>query len=889
MAKFKSIFRLEIIIFFLVSINNTSALYEDQVGKIDWKKSFIGRTKFSYLDNKRAIVATEENAIASIYLKNGQIQWRQLMENPEQQQIQFMQVENSDIYTVSGDEKCWFVRNWDAGSGTLLSEWTLHTEKAANSFWLLKKSFYHIIAVKNSHIEMTKYGVATGENRGKTTKISAPWVSNECVLTHSTFTCLLNVGPIINLYYIDLLTDGDANVKSFKENKNVLFQEDINDFALFPFDDVRPAVLLVGDTGARLIYLDENPEWQPFDLIPNAVGVKNDNKYDLYQIVPNFQNPERFLAVTITNIESGEIERTIEIDYPRGLGAPVILNVNNRAGGHDVLLQSSDNALSLLRLPEGQILWTREEALSNIVEATFLELPMSDLDASIEKEFKSTSGDILSMFIHRITTQARQLSNILFERQLITQNSLVRDDFGLHKMIVVATSIGKLFGIDSLTGAIIWSYRLSHIKPFKVLGKEKLLLFVQRTARYPPLPAQCVLLAEDANTGNGIYFQFDPITGLPSKNIERLDYRINQAMLLNYEDENFLKPLIIHSKDDTVHVYPESGRQLLAQHHDRIYLYNVDTQNSLIRGLNFIDAYHLEETWKVNLGPSKILSVMTKPVNERVHSQGRVLPNRNVYFKYVNPNLIAVATQSEDPIYKHVVSVYLIDGVTGFIFYSNTHKRCRQPVHVIHSENWLVYSYYSERFRRTEMVAVELYEGHTQSNSTVFSSHAISQLPDIQSQAYILPATPLTTTVTLTERGITHKFLLLALSNGRVVEIPWALLQPRSEKTPCGPEDNCIPYMPEIPLYPENTINYNQTLERVSGIEVAPARLESTCHVLVHGMDIFYTRVAPSKGFDMLKEDFDYNLIVIVLTTLIVASYVTKQLASRKAIKQLWK
>lgn len=53
--------------------------------------------------------------------------------------------------------------------------------------------------------------------------------------------------------------------------------------------------------------------------------------------------------------------------------------------------------------------------------------------------------------------------------------------------------------------------------------------------------------------------------------------------------------------------------------------------------------------------------------------------------------------------------------------------------------------------------------------------------------------------------------------------------------------------------------------------------------------DLFYTRVAPSKTFDVLKEDFDYFLVMIVLAALVISLYVTKKLASQKAQKQAWK
>ncbi|VVC89101.1 unnamed protein product [Leptidea sinapis] len=67
---------------------------------------------------------------------------------------------------------------------------------------------------------------------------------------------------------------------------------------------------------------------------------------------------------------------------------------------------------------------------------------------------------------------------------------------------------------------------------------------------------------------------------------------------------------------------------------------------------------------------------------------------------------------------------------------------------------------------------------------------------------------------------------------------------------------------------------------------LADTHLLCECLNQIH---IFYTRVAPSKTFDLLKEDFDYNLITIVLVALIVATYSTKYFASRKMLKMAWK
>ena len=58
--------------------------------------------------------------------------------------------------------------------------------------------------------------------------------------------------------------------------------------------------------------------------------------------------------------------------------------------------------------------------------------------------------------------------------------------------------------------------------------------------------------------------------------------------------------------------------------------------------------------WQIRLGhgSDKIVSVSAKNNLERVHSQGRVLGDRSVLYKYVNPNLVAVVTQGYHPSHK---------------------------------------------------------------------------------------------------------------------------------------------------------------------------------------------------------------------------------------------
>lgn len=268
-----------------------------------------------------------------------------------------------------------------------------------------------------------------------------------------------------------------------------------------------------------------------------------------------------------------------------------------------------------------------------------------------------------------------------------------------------------------------------------------------------------------------------------------------------------------------------------------------------------------------------------------------MLADRSVLYKYINPNLVAVVTQGNDPIHKYILNIHLLDAVSGAIIFSMSHRRAKGPVNIVHSENWLTYSFFNEKVRRIEVTSIELYEGKTQSNSTVWSSLGSPPLPLIERQIYIMPANISVLRETITEKGITNKHILFGLTSGNILEMSWALLDPRRPSTnpEKAREEGIIPYIPELPVQSESLLNYNQTVERLKGIHTSPSGLESTCLVIAYGLDIFVTRVAPSKTFDLLKEDFDYFLISIVLIILITASYITRHLAAKKIIKQAWK
>lgn len=276
---------------------------------------------------------------------------------------------------------------------------------------------------------------------------------------------------------------------------------------------------------------------------------------------------------------------------------------------------------------QGSKLFSREEALAYITSVEMVDFPLLRLQEEFEDEFGSSaqSNNIVGMFVKRVKSQIFQLKEFiqidLVQRLMnyinnakrpvpssassstssstLNSDEISRDEFNLNKLIVAATSVGKVFGIyTSANGKILWSFFLKNLKPFELnnFGKAKqaVPLFLQRTAAHFPYEPQCVLVAKiktDQGLKSLVYY-FNPLTGQASKGESKegliLDYHIKQAFITNTADSHFLKPLVVLDHENKLHVFPEkSSVQFSAKSNKPKILYSADSPNekdSLIIG-----------------------------------------------------------------------------------------------------------------------------------------------------------------------------------------------------------------------------------------------------------------------------------------------------------------
>ncbi|XP_030624963.1 ER membrane protein complex subunit 1 [Chanos chanos] len=958
----------------LYLLNLSAAVFEDQVGKFDWRQQYVGNVRFAYFETqpqspnvnvKKLLVATENNIFASLNSRTGDIFWRHVDKTGPEGHIDTLLVHGQDAIVVVGNGR--LLRSWETNIGGLNWETVLDTgsfqsaaligvqdlvkyvavlKKSAISLHYLSNGHqkwvenlpdsdtvqYQTVysggngevfvlgVVPHSHIVVVAYSIEDGEIL-KQTSVEAPWMSSlesSCVVVGPGV--LLCVDPVtLSLYTLPLQSE-----ESTEMNQILLQTLDLEVASGFqPVltstqpNPARPPLstffLQLGPDHHILLQLSDGLIAPLRDFSPSVLVTFATTGDRTVAAVMTPKN-DTACSVNLFTVDSGRrlLDTTVIYHMDPNGGNPIRLYVHaflkkDDSVGYRVMVQTEDLTLTFLHQP-GRVVWTREEALADVVTMEMVDLPLTGTQAELEGEFGKKADGLLPMVLKRLSSQfillqawIAHLWKLFYDarkprsqinKNEVTIETLSRDEFNLQKMMVMVTASGKLFGIDSKSGTILWKHYLKDVQPNAAFK-----LVIQRTTAHFPHPPQCTLLIKDKDTGLASLHVFNPIFGKKSHiGVPALPRPILQTLLLPLIDQDYAKVLLLIDDQYKVTAFPSTKNvlQQLQEMASSIFFYLVDSSQGRLSGFRLRKDLSTELIWEVVVPAEvqKIVAVKGKRANEHVHSQGRVMGDRSVLYKYLNPNLLAVVTESTDTHQERsFVGIFLIDGVTGRIIHEAVQRKARGPVHFVHSENWVVYEYWNTKSRRNEFSVLELYEGTELYNSTVFSSLDRPHPPQVLQQSYIFPSSISTLEATLTEKGITSRHLLVGLPSGAILSLPKMFLDPRRPEmvSEQSREENLIPYAPEMPIRTEWFINYNQTVSRVRGIYTAPSGLESTCLVVAYGLDIYQTRVYPSKQFDVLKDDYDYMLISSVLLGLFFATMISKRLAQVKLLNRAWR
>ncbi|XP_028920765.1 ER membrane protein complex subunit 1 isoform X7 [Ornithorhynchus anatinus] len=833
-----------------------AAVYEDQVGKFDWRQQYVGKLKFASLEfapgAKKLVVATEKNVMAALNSRTGEILWRQVDKGSAEGTIDAMLLQGQDAITVSNGGR--ILRSWETNIGGLNWETTLESgsfqmanlvgpQDAVKYVAVLKKTslaLYHLSHGHQKWVEhlpesdSVRYQLVYSRGTGAVQVLGAVPQSHVNILTFS-----VEDGEVIR--QVQVVTPWLRGLKG----------------ACGVVDE---AVLVCADPGTRSLYT-------------SALETETETKQ-----VPL---------------------KTLELDLRDGFQPRIVATQPNLAAASRAqffvqlspsrfaLLQYRLGGLSLLRdFPQAALVsfaTTGEKTVAAVVtcrgetqKAGSAEDGLADSapDLQSAQDSPACPNRTYSINLYLVETGRRLLDTTIafgLERnrarpeRLYIQVFLKKDDSVGYRALVQTEDHVLLF-LQQLAGRVqLWSREES-------LAEVVCLEMVD----LPLTGAQAELEGE---FGKKAAVQ-DGLLGMFLK-------RLSSQLILLQAWTAHLWKMFYDARKPRSQIKNEINVDNLARDE-----FNLQKMMVLVTASG--KDLTTEPSWELTIPPEvqRIVTVKGKRSGEHVHSQGRVMGDRSVLYKSLNPNLLAVVTESADLHHERTfVGIYLIDGVTGRIVHSSVQKKAKGPVRIVHSENWVVYQYWNTKARRNEFTVLELYEGTEQYNATAFSSLDRPQLPQVLQQSYIFPSSISAMEATITERGITSRHLLIGLPSGAILSLPKALLDPRRPEIPTeqSREENLIPYSPDVQIHAERFINYNQTISRMRGIYTAPSGLESTCLVVAYGLDIYQTRVYPSKQFDVLKDDYDYVLISSVLFGLIFATMITKRLAQVKLLNRAWR
>ncbi|EUC29722.1 hypothetical protein COCCADRAFT_8104 [Bipolaris zeicola 26-R-13] len=529
----------------------------------------------------------------------------------------------------------------------------------------------------------------------------------------------------------------------------------------------------------------------------------------------------------------------------------------------------SNGQWALLR--NDDLAWTRPEFLARTVSAVWADLP--EQEALAQALADESHRNLVSAYMHRVQRHIqdlkhfpawvqglpqRLLGSVIGQTKETTIGEIQQDTFGFHKLVVVATDTGRLAALDvGSRGKIMWNVDLGKLAPINDF-------------QHPRLKAH-------------------------SGYVQVKDAVSEKSLVINSTTGSLVSPANVKLETPLV----SEGQTLVA----------FTFVDGTLRGY-LQNQPSSEPVWSFRpAGEERIVNYVARPVKDPVASIGKVLGDRRVLYKYLNPNLVLVTTVVEST---RSASVYLLDSASGQLLHTVSHNGVdtSRPIPATISENWFTYALTIDAgsdsaSRGHQLIVSDLYEsplpddrgplGASSNSSTVQPLDAPGDAvrPWVVSQSYQVPAEISHMTVTQTKQGITSRELLVTVpSINSIMGIPRSVIDPRRPigRDPTAQEqsEGLVKYAPLINFDPKWHLTHKYEVIGIKEIITSESGLESTSLVFAYGHDIFGTRVAPSFAFDVLGKGFNKISMLLTVVGLFVGVLFVAPLVRRKQINTLW-
>jgi len=884
---------------------------------------------------KMLIVTTETPSIASIGLDTGGIIWRQLLPEGEIITTSIMSSKRKRLVTLSNGR---IVRSWRVMDGRL--DW----EDSHSDRELLESSTFlgDLVFVKEEEqLLVLKLGALVYRSlRGQTFwRIELEDHNFSRIVTHENFIYLL--GSL----QIDVV---DLNAGEIVESHELEAQSPCVDFVPRRWSDDQTGdyglevtcVTIEGEAWRFELSGSGKPDVEHIEIADPVEILRHPRNLNVFSLVSkrakggkkiyylasakDWTKTDGIVGVGVNAMVilkmsgklrwkgqgQGQKSRTSKLELPSERGRVKHVFPFQQGKVQGVVTVAEDASITCFLSPKA--VWTREEGLSQVSGLEILPLKSG---SRLVEECKSETGDCRNLD-PKLLFKGNQVKRLVEDLKYAVELGVnlvetgfgifgSKDRFGFKKLALVWSETGKLYGLESDTGEVL--YGKYPFDPSEGLTPIKMHIINED---------QVLLLAKPKGDGPLSTFLVDPQDGkvIQKEEIE-WSYPFLTSFVIPRIDDESPKTLLLVNENLEIQVFPKSEKKALMRE-GRLYnsYFSIaDREQGTLIGYRVTSSGGLlsaEQVWNMVVNPE--LETLTTVAGRQ---DGAIIGNtisvqkgekgkEEVYYKYLNPHLLVVCTTSiaipgravaPRAVNEAHLNVYLVDGVTGRIFDRLVHKHGVGPVAAIQVENRVVYSFFNAGTLESVIVVHDLFEDTEEygvNTSPSFSSY-LSKPPMLVSQAFNYAGRIVSLQMSRTKHGITKKVILAVLSNGNVFRLDSNVLDPRRpmNRKPTQEEqmEGLKTYQRHIPSPPQLLLNKHERLGGIREVTCSGTELESTSEIVGYGVDIFSRRFTAANAFDMLSPDFNYVMLFGVVGGVSIGIFVASQYADSNQLAAAWK
>jgi hypothetical protein len=660
------------------------------------------------------------------------------------------------------------------------------------------------------------------------------------------------------------------------------------------------------------------------------------------------------------------------------------------------LVQLEEGTLALLRAPGGAA-WVRREALAEVVDLMFADLPAPSpaheaaWAAAQPSRSEALRAQLLSLKAQvGLALPPEEAALAAYAAATSARLRPTRDPDGFRRQLLVATAAGKVASLHTGDGRVLWEVDFgagaapARLAPWRAphdVAQDEEVVALRAGAGGGVAAAvintrtgEVVLREEEVPAapqgGGGAQAGAAQVLPLP------LPLHAGRAAQSVY----VVAPAAPGAPATVLPRTPEARAAFAAQAAALTY-WRVDAGGGAVEGHGFAADGSRRLLWRVDAAPPgsglRVLAAAAREPGEAVYAAARPVAGGAIKLKHLSPNTVLVVAGvgggRAPPRGGGRLVVTLLDAASGRVLFSQTHqvrrgaalawasctaeqraprwwlfaraanrpatstplspvpcpasRRCpllppspllpspfspspqaaSGPVHAVVTENSAVYHYWSARHERWAVSSIDVYKepppGLTVAdlalgrgaaaggNASAWDAHPL--LFDRASFLSKLPAAALG--ATRTAHGTAAKMLLLATPAGQVYMLDRRLVDPRrpvlapgAKPTPTQMAEGLPPYAPELAVAGPAFATMDRRVARLRRVLAAPAVLESASLMAAVGLDLFYARLQPSRGFDMVPDDFPHALLVAIVAGMAAAAVAMRAIVQKRALKLKW-